>query len=77
MRTHASIIRDAGGAHAVARMLLPATGVAEATLQSRVRGWVLSSSIPGEYWSACAELGVAGLEELAAAAALKRQRVSA
>ena len=69
MRTHAQILTDAGGAHAVARLILPHIAVDEVTLQKRVRAWVVSKSIPGEYWALFESVGLASIAELAADAA--------
>ncbi len=63
MRTHFEIIRDAGGFEAVARRL----GLEAKRLT--VRSWAVRNSIPGAYWQAFAEAGLATLSELAAAAA--------
>jgi hypothetical protein len=72
MRAHDQIITDAGGPHALARLLLPHLTIDEVTLQKRVRAWALTPSIPGEYWPLLASLSVASLEELAAAAAVRK-----
>lgn len=72
MRTHADIIRDANGPHAVARLLGTVIEADAATLESRARAWNLNKSIPGEYWPLIASLGLATLAELAAAAAARK-----
>lgn len=72
MRSHKQIIADADGPHAVARLILPHVEADEVTLQKRVRAWVVSDSIPGEYWALLDTLGVAKLAELAATAASRK-----
>lgn len=67
MRTHSTIIRDAGGPVAVLEVLRLAVSI------FTVRSWVHRDSIPGEHWKAFSDAGIASLEELAAAAALKRE----
>ena len=66
------MIRESGGAHAVGRLLAEMTGEPLKTVQSRVRGWVLENSIPGEYWATVCSLGVASLNELASAAEARK-----
>lgn len=41
-------------------------------MQKRVRAWAVTGSIPGEYWSLLERLGLATVEELAAAAAARK-----
>ena len=72
MRSHTDIIKDAGGPHAVARLLAEKIETDLPTLESRVRGWNLSKSIPGEYWPLLEALGVASLSEFAVAAASRK-----
>lgn len=63
MRTHAQIIRDAGGA-LVIHSRLGLTGKL-----STVKSWFARDSIPSDYWLALAKLRVCSLTELATAAA--------
>ena len=65
MRTHLQIIQDAGGYREFA------TKVRQ--VPARVRFWERRAAIPAEWWSAVAGAGLATLEELAVAAAAKRQ----
>jgi hypothetical protein len=65
------MIRDRG-AHAVAALLHERIGGELPTIQSRVRGWVLQDSIPGEYWQVLVDLDVGSLDEFAAAAEARR-----
>ena len=65
MRTHQQIIYDGGGYQGVATALtLP---------KERVRFWERRRAIPPEQWKAVADAGLATLEELAAAAASRRE----
>jgi hypothetical protein len=64
MRTHEQIILDAGGYKALADKI--------GQPQSRVRFWQRRGSIPPAAWPALAERRVAGLRELAEAAAAKK-----
>lgn len=66
MRTHADIIRDAGGPVAVH------DGLGLEAKQHTVRSWLQRDSIPADHWKACALAGFATLDELATAAAAKR-----
>ena len=52
MRTHAEIIRDAGGWRAVRDAL------AMPTDDAKVKFWFFRDSIPCEYWKALADLGI-------------------
>lgn len=72
MRSHHVILKDANGPHAVAQLLADKSGEPLSTVQSRVRGWSLQDSIPGEYWPILSDLGIASLEELAGAAEAKK-----
>ena len=66
MRTHAEIIRDAGGWREVRERL---------GLKSddyRVKFWFFRDSIPAEWFKAVADLGVTTVDELALAAHRKR-----
>lgn len=65
MRSHQQIITDAGNPSAVARLV----GVEPGTAKQ----WKRTDSIPAPYWAAIAGAGKATLEELAEAAAAKRQ----
>ena len=69
MRSHGQIITEAGGPHAVARMVHRHVEADEVTVQKRVRAWAVTGSIPGEYWALLDRLAVAPVAELAAAAA--------
>lgn len=64
MRTHAGIVKSAGGAEVVAEK----RGVSIHT----VRSWIARDKIPDEHWEAFAQDGSASLEELAAYAAKRR-----
>lgn len=64
MRTHLQVIEAAGGYQALA----PALGLAT----SRVRFWQRRAWIPPEYWAQIANVGIATLDELAAAAEARR-----
>jgi hypothetical protein len=66
MRTHADIINDAGGAAALHDKLGLLGKI------HTVRSWGQRDSIPADQWKAIADAGLATLEELAEAAALKR-----
>lgn len=72
MRTHSQIITDAGGPHAIARLIIPHVEADEVTLQKRVRAWAVSKSIPGEYWSLLERLGIAAMSDLAGDAAARK-----
>lgn len=72
MRTHAQIIIDADGPHAVARLIGPHVEAEAVTLQKRVRAWAVTGSIPGEYWALIERLGLATVAELAADAASRK-----
>jgi len=79
MRTHADIINQTQdqaesrkGAHALARLLHAQVGGNLVTLQTRVRGWRVQDSIPGEYWATLERLGVAQVTELAEYAERRR-----
>jgi hypothetical protein len=66
MRTHAEIIEDAGGWRATRDKLgLPLTDF-------RVKFWFFRDSIPGDYWKALDDCGMASVEELALAAHRRR-----
>lgn len=73
MRTHAQIIADAGGHHGLTRSLLPnLPDQDEVTLRKRVLAWARTDSIPGEYWSLLAHIGIAPMDELTGAAARRK-----
>ena len=72
MRSHSQIIDDAAGPHAVARVVHPHVEADEVTVQTRVRAWAITGSIPGEYWTLLERLGLATVAELAAAAAARK-----
>jgi hypothetical protein len=59
MRTHAEIIRDAGGWHAVRDVL------GMASTDAKVKFWFFRDSIPCEYWKTLADLNLTTVEELA------------
>ncbi|ALJ08259.1 hypothetical protein JL11_07820 [Brevundimonas sp. DS20] len=65
MRTHDQIIADAGGPMAVKKRLDLSKPI------HTVRSWSARKSIPAEYWHGFASTGLATLEELAEAAALR------
>lgn len=66
MRTHAEIIRDAGGWRAIRDALGMGTD------DPKVKFWFSRDSIPCEYWKALADLGLTSAEELALAAHRRR-----
>lgn len=63
MRTHATILREAGKAEDCAAK----RGISIHTFRS----WIQRDSIPSEHWQGCVDDGWTTLEELAAAAARK------
>ncbi len=64
MRTHLQIIKDEGGYQAVAdRLEQP---------RERVRFWERRGAFPPEQWKSVADAGIATLDELAEAAAVRR-----
>lgn len=65
MRTHACIIKDAGGALQLHNRL----GLVRKL--NTVRSWLQRDSIPAEYWRPIADQGLATLDELATAAAVR------
>ncbi len=65
MRTHLQIIKDAGGPSAIGRIV-----GAEA---NTAKQWKRNDSIPAPYWAALADAKVATLDELAKAAATRRE----
>lgn len=67
MRSHSDIIRDGGGAQVVHDKL----GFTDKL--HTVRSWVQRDSIPGEHWKGFADVDLATLDELAAAAATRRE----
>lgn len=69
MRTHLQIIMDAGGYRDFA--------VKVQQPSSRIRFWERRGAIPAEWWSAVSTAGLATLEELATAAAAKREAANA
>lgn len=66
MRTHAEIIRDAGGWRAVRDALGLQTD------DYKVKFWFFRDSIPAEWFKALADLGYTDLDELALAAHRRR-----
>jgi len=66
MRTHAAIIKDAGGVRAF-HDALGLTGKVHT-----VGSWRQRDSIPADHWKAIADLRFATLEELAEAAATRQ-----
>lgn len=76
VRAHSQIVRDAGGATAVAGSLFPLMPAGRwgeiKDLANTVQGWVRADSVPPEYWPAFVQLGLASLEEMAAAIAAAR-----
>lgn len=61
MKTHSQIIRSVG-----ADQVLQRTGLGVSV--HTVRSWGQRNGIPGEYWAAIADAGIASLKELASAA---------
>ena len=72
MRSHADIIREAGGAHEVRKRL----GLKPKQFET-VKSWFVRDSIPGEYWAAFRDCQFCTLEELATAAHVRKQRRAA
>lgn len=68
MRTHSEIIENFGGYNSLAKVMDENT--------STVRSWWLRNSIPSEHWQQISDANIASLEELAAAAAHKKESVS-
>jgi hypothetical protein len=66
MRTHAEILRDAGGWRAVRDALGMAAD------DAKVKFWFFRDSIPCDYWKALADLKLTSAEELALAAHRRR-----
>lgn len=69
MRTHQQIIKDHGA-------LRLSRDLAERGIKvhfSTPQRWSERSSIPGEYWAAIVDMGLATLEELASAADARAQ----
>jgi hypothetical protein len=64
MRTHAEIIKQGGTDAIVERAGLPVS-------VHTVRSWRQRGAIPGEYWKAISDAGLASLDELASAAAAR------
>lgn len=62
MRTHAEIIRDAGGWRALRERL----GLPEES--GKVKFWFFRDSIPAEYWKTICDFGMTTPEELILAA---------
>jgi hypothetical protein len=59
MRTHAEIIRDAGGWRAIRDVLgFPSD-------DAKTKFWFFRDSIPADYWKALADLNLTTVEELA------------
>lgn len=85
MRTHRQIIDDANGATAVAKLVMPRLPAGRwpsvAALANTVQAWKRqdngAGSIPAEYWQVLDDLGVATLEELAAAKAARLSEAAA
>lgn len=69
MRSHADIIRDAGGPHKVRDRL----GL-RANQFETVKSWYLRDSIPAEHWRAFHDQNLCTLDELATHAALRGRR---
>jgi hypothetical protein len=70
MRSHAQIIRDAGGYRAVYVKLHWKGKI------HTVKSWVLRDNIPAEHWRALVDLGLCTLDELATALAIKKYRAA-
>jgi hypothetical protein len=68
MRSHAQIIRDAGGYRAVYLKLHWKGKLAT------VKSWVLRDNIPAEHWRGMVDQGLCTLDELATAIAVKKYR---
>ena len=67
MRTHADIIREAGGAAKVRERL----GLQPKQFET-VKSWFIRDSIPADYWRDFADTDLCTLDELATAAAARR-----
>lgn len=72
MRTHVEIIADAGGPGPLARLVQDHVEAEPETVRKRVNAWASSGSIPGEYWQLLDRLNVARVDELATAAAVRK-----
>lgn len=73
MRTHRQIIQK----HGASRLVRDLQGVGVRVNVTTPQRWADRDSIPGEYWATLADLEVATLDELAAAAASRRQTSNA
>ena len=72
MRSHATVIRDAGGVAAFIRRLnLPTHR------DAAVRQWLARNSIPPEYWPLLASEGLSTLSELTLAHAARKAQMQA
>jgi hypothetical protein len=69
MRTHAEIIRDAGGPQKVRDRL----GLDPKKFET-VKSWFVRDSIPAEHWRRLADEGLATLHELAVAAEARSRK---
>ena len=65
MRTHSQIVKDAG------TDALPERASIAVSIHT-VRSWRARDSIPGPYWQSLVDAGLATLDELAAAADVRR-----
>jgi hypothetical protein len=70
MRSHAQIIRDAGG-YKIVHNKLHWTGKSPT-----VKSWVLRDNIPAEHWRALVDQGICSLDELATWASTKKFRAA-
>ncbi len=72
--SHRDFIDSGGGSTAVSRRIseIELAAGRPAVSAETVKAWKRSNSIPGRYWVAFADAGIAGLEDLAAAAAALR-----
>jgi len=70
MRTHAQIVRDYGAQALRSHLIGRGYDLGNASTTQR---WADRDSIPGEYWNAIADAGIASLDELATAAAGRKR----
>jgi hypothetical protein len=69
MRSHADIIREAGGAHRVRERL----GLKPKQFET-VKSWFVRDNIPAEYWRGFVDCNFCTADELMTAAHVRRQR---
>lgn len=72
IRTHTEIIKAHDGPGKVAALVHGEIGGDAEVIRKRVNSWSANNSIPGEYWPLIERLGLATLDELAAAAEARK-----